>query len=92
VTNAAFRQQSDELGGIKGLATGPDRALYASFHKAILRIALEGDVTTILNPVVVENCEPSTEATWAVEGPGLQGLAVDAHGNMFVAASRAGGL
>jgi hypothetical protein len=80
--NPAFRRTSDELGGIKGLAIGPDGSLYASYPKAVLKFALDGEVTTFLNPVVVADCE---KVTWG--GDGLRGLAVDPGGAVYVAAT-----
>ena len=80
--NPAFRRTSDELGGIKGLAIGPDGSLYASYPKAVLKFALDGGVTTFLNPVVVADCE---KVTWG--GDGLRGLAVDPGGTVYVAAT-----
>jgi hypothetical protein len=84
--NPAFRRASDELGGIKGLAFGPDDLLYASYPKAIIKFGLDGKSTTVLNPVVVVDCEqpppPATDAP-----PSLRGLAVDANGVFYVAAT-----
>jgi DNA-binding beta-propeller fold protein YncE len=81
----AFRGTSDELGGIKGLAVGPDGSLYASYPKAILKFTLAGKISTILNPVVVPDCEkksPSVE-----DAPSLRGLVVDERGVVYVAAT-----
>jgi len=80
----AFRQTSDGLGGIKGLAVGPGGSLYASYPKAILKFALDGKVTTLLNPVVVADCEKQPPVE---DAPFLRGLAVDAHGAVYVAAT-----
>ena len=75
---------SDKLGGIKGLAVGPDGSLYASYPKAVLKFALDGQVTTLLNPVIVVDCvkQPPVE-----EVPFLRGLAVDEHGAVYTAAT-----
>jgi hypothetical protein len=54
------------LGGITGLAAGPGRLLYASCRRAVLKITLDGKVSTLLNPVVVDDCDkhpPSTAKT-----------------------------
>jgi hypothetical protein len=80
----AFRRTSDELGGIKGLAVGPDGSLYASYPKAVLKFTLDGKVTTLLNPVVVADCEKQPPVE---DAPFLRGLAVDAHGVVYVAAT-----
>ena len=83
--NPAFRRASDELGGIKGLAIGPDGSLYASYPKAILRFALDGKVTTMLNPVVVADCDKDPASS--EDAPFLRGLTVDSHGIVYVAAT-----
>src|SRR6266702_4609907 len=80
----AFRRTSDELGGIKGLAVGPDGSLYASYPKAVLKFTLDGKVSTVLNPVVVADCEKQPPVD---DAPFLRGLAVDAHGVVYVAAT-----
>lgn len=78
------RRTSDELGGIKGLAIGPDGSLYASYPKAVLIFTLDGKVTTLLNPVVVADSEKQPPVK---DAPFLRGLAVDAHGVVYVAAT-----
>jgi sugar lactone lactonase YvrE len=83
--NSAFRHTSDELGGIKGLAVGPGGSLYASYPKAILKFALDGKVTTLLNPVVVADCDKEPSSTG--DAPSLRGLAVDARGTVYAAAT-----
>ena len=80
--NPTFRKTSDELGGIKGLAIGPHGSLYASYPRAVLKFTPDGKVTTLLNPVVVADCQPAAE-----DAPFLRGLAVDAHGVVYVAAT-----
>jgi SMP-30/gluconolaconase/LRE-like protein len=80
----AFRRTSDELGGIKGLAVGPGGSIYASYPKAVLKFTLDGKVTTLLNPVVVADCEKQPAVK---DAPFLRGLAVDAYGVIYVAAS-----
>lgn len=79
-----FRRTSDELGGIKGLAAGPDGSLYASYPKAVLKFTLDGKVTTLLNPVVVADCEKQPPVE---EAPFLRGLALDSNGVVYVAAT-----
>ncbi|MDB6055928.1 MAG: hypothetical protein JWN25_3451 [Verrucomicrobiales bacterium] len=79
-----FGRTSDELGGIKGLAVGPSGSLYASYPKAVLKFSSDGKFTTLLNPVVVADCEkqPAVE-----DAPFLRGLAVDEQGVVYVAAT-----
>jgi sugar lactone lactonase YvrE len=73
------------LGGIKGLASGPDGSLYVAYPKAIQKITMDGRVTTLADPVVVSDCEKDVPAGEAE--PFLRGLAVDSHGVVYVAAT-----
>ena len=78
--SSAFRHTSDELGGIKGLAVGPDASLYASYPKAVLKFGLDGKVTTLLNPVLVADCDKDPSSSG--DAPSLRGLVVDARGTV----------
>ena len=79
---------SEKLGGIKGLAVGPDGALYASYPKAVLKITTDGKVTTLANPVVVTDGDKDIVEGFAKdELPYLRGLAVDARGTVYAAAT-----
>jgi ribosomal protein L24E len=85
--NPALAKISEQLGGIKGLAQGPDGSLYASYPKAILKISLGGAFTNFLNPVIVTDCDlnvPSNDA------PFLTGLTVDTNGDIYAAATGCG--
>lgn len=85
--NPSLLQMSEKLGGIKGLASGPDGSLYASYAKAILKIKTDGRFSTLVNPVVTNACElnvPSKDSPW------LRGLAVDSRGVVYAAASGCG--
>ena len=76
---------SEQLGGIKGLAIGPDGSFFLSYPKAVLRVARDGSFTTLLNPVVAPDCDkhpPSIQ-----DAPSLRGLVVDPHGIVYVAAT-----
>ena len=77
-----LRQTSDEMGGIKGLAVGPDGSLYASYPKAVLKFTLDGKVTTVLNPVPVSDREKQPPVQ---DAPSLRGLAVNSLGAIYVA-------
>jgi sugar lactone lactonase YvrE len=73
------------LGGIKGLAAGPDGSLYVAYPKAIQRITMEGIVTTLADPLVLRDCDkdvPTGESE-----PFLRGLAVDPRGVVYTAAT-----
>lgn len=80
-----LRRIADEKGGIKGLAVGPDGSLFVSYPKAVLKIARDGVFTTVLDPVVLADCEKHPPAIQ--DAPALRGLAVDAHGVVYVAAT-----
>src|SRR5262245_60870618 len=81
--NPSLRQISEELGWIKGLAIGSDGSLYASYPKAVLKITMDGTITTLVNPVVVNDCELKVAAK---DSPWLRGLAVSSRGIVYVAA------
>lgn len=85
--NPSLGQISKGLGGIKGLALGPDGSLYLSYPKAVLTITLEGKITTLVNPVVVKDCNLNVSSD---EAPFLRGIAIDSHGVTYVAASGCG--
>lgn len=78
---------SAQMGGIRGLAQGPDGSLYFSYQKAIYTITLSGEITPFINPVVVNDCNLNVSAHVA---PFLTGLTLDSSGNMYVAASGCG--
>ena len=72
---------SEKLGGIKGLAVGPDGALYASYPKAVLKITTDGKVTAVAESVQVADADKDIfEGTPKDELPNLRGLAVDGAG------------
>jgi sugar lactone lactonase YvrE len=79
---------SEKLGGIKGLAVGPDGALYASYPKAVLKITTDGKVTAVAESVQIADAEKDIfEGTPKDELPNLRGLAVDARGTVYAAAT-----
>jgi len=85
--NSSLRQTSEKLGGIKGLTSSPDGSLYITYSRAILKIAMDGKFTTLVNPVHVKDCDlnvPSNDA------PFLRGLALDSRGIVYAAASGCG--
>jgi hypothetical protein len=52
-----LKEMTDKLGGIKGLASGPDGSLYATFPSAVLKIKLDGTLTTLIHPIVLKDCD-----------------------------------
>jgi hypothetical protein len=83
--NPELRRVAEQLGGIKGLACGVDGSLYASYPKAVVRITTDGKSTILANPIVVNDCDKDVPT--GEEEPFLRGLAVDALGTVYVAAT-----
>jgi sugar lactone lactonase YvrE len=78
-------ESARRLGGIKGLASGPDGSLYVAYPKAIQRITLDGKVTMLADPVVVSDCDKDVPP--GDTEPSLRGLAVDPQGIVYAAAT-----
>ena len=83
LVNPKLRDLGERLGGIKGLAVGPGGTLYASYPEAIVKIQADGSFAAVADRVVVKDCR-------AGKLPDLRGLAVDADGTIFVAATGCG--
>jgi hypothetical protein len=88
LASPAMKARVKELGGIKGLASGPDDSLYATCPGAVLKVKLNGTFTTVKQPVIVPDCDrylpPNTPPAFE---PFLTGLAVDSRRNIFLAAT-----
>lgn len=88
VTPPRMKARVDELGRIKGLASGPDDALYATCLGAVLKVKLDGTFTTLKQPVLVPDCDrflpPNTPAA---HEPFLTGVAVNSRGDIYLAAT-----
>jgi sugar lactone lactonase YvrE len=79
-------EKTDE--GVLGLATGPNGSVYVSTWDAILRVNQDGSVTTVVHPVVVKDCdEDPADHKPSNRLPNLRGLAVDAQGTVYAAAT-----
>ena len=83
-----LRLITDKLGGIKGLASGPEDTLFATCPGAVLQIKLDGTGSALVHPVSLEDC--GKQPTADLSEPGLRGLAVDDHGTVFAAATSCG--
>jgi hypothetical protein len=83
VTN--LKDTVTKLDGIKGLAAGPDHSIYVATPSAVLKIKLDGTLSTLVHPIVLKDCDSFLPA--GIRAPGLRGLAVDEHGNVYAAAS-----
>lgn len=73
------------LGGIKGLASGPDGSLYVAYPRTVQKITPDGRVTTLADPVVINDCDEDVAPGEAE--PSLRGLAVDSHGLVYASAT-----
>ncbi len=74
--------------GVLGLASGPNDSIYVSTWNAILRVNQDGTVTTVVQPVVVNDCdEDPADHKPSNRLPYLRGLAVDARGTVYAAAT-----
>jgi len=85
---ADFAKTAEKLGGIKGLATGPDGSFYVTFPKAVHKITTDGKVAAVAESVeVADGDKDIVEGFPKEELPYLRGLAVDARGTVYAAAT-----
>jgi hypothetical protein len=83
-----LKERMDELGGIKGLATGPDDSLYAVTPGVVLKIKLDGTFAIVKERIVPAECDRDLPAnTPAAYEPFLAGLTVSSTGDIYLAAS-----
>src|SRR5262249_19844300 len=80
-----LRATAERLGGIKGLAAGPDRSLYVAYPRSVKKLTSAGAVTALADPVVAPDCDRDVPAD--IPEPYLRGLAVDSHGTAYAAAT-----
>jgi hypothetical protein len=88
VLTPGLKETVEKLGGITGLATGPDRCLYAACPSAVLKVGPDGTASTLVHPVVVVDCDedfPDGNPDFPL--PALRGLAVDTEGTVYAAAT-----
>jgi DNA-binding beta-propeller fold protein YncE len=76
--------QAQKLGGIKGLACGPDGSLYVSYPQAVQKVTVEGHASMLAEGIEMDRSHVADPAT---PGPYLRGLAVAADGTVYAAAS-----
>jgi hypothetical protein len=75
--------------GITGLATAPNGSLYLACWNSLLKVTMDGSVTTLVHPVVVSNCDedPADHKDANRGKPFLRGIAVDSSGVVYAAAT-----
>ena len=73
--------------GISGLATGPEGSLYLACNNAVLKVKADGTFTKVAEKVEVKDCDEDIPDDPTVRMPALRGLAVDAKGTVYVAAT-----
>jgi sugar lactone lactonase YvrE len=74
--------------GVTGLATGPNGFVYVSTWDSILRVNHDGVVSMVVHPVVVKDCDDDpADHKPSNRLPYLRGLAVDAAGTVYAAAT-----
>lgn len=85
-----LKETAERLGGIKGLASGPDGSLYATCPSAVLRIKPDETVTTLAHPIVLTDVDTDLPPdTPDDQKPFLRGLAVDSKDRVYAAATGA---
>jgi hypothetical protein len=84
-----LKKRLEELNeGVTGLAAGPDGALFVACPNAILKVTMDGKVTTFLHPVVVKDRDDDfakSSRTRAFHSPYLRGLDVTPDGTIYAA-------
>ena len=73
---------------VTGLAAGPDGSLFVACPNAILKVKVDGTVTTLVHPVVVKDCDnafASEPASPFFHAPYLRGLDVTEEGTVYAA-------
>jgi sugar lactone lactonase YvrE len=88
VVTAGLKETVEKLGGITGLAPGPDGYLYAACPSAVLKVGPDGTASTLVHPVAVADCDedfPDGNPDFPL--PALRGLAVDTQGTVYAAAT-----
>ena len=75
--------------GITGLAAAPDSSLYIACWNSLLKVSMDGSVTTLVHPVVVGDCdEDPADHREANRGlPLLRGIDVDSSGTIYATAT-----
>jgi hypothetical protein len=72
---------------VSGLAAGRDGTLFVACPNAILKVKMDGTVTTLVHPVVVKDCElvPKESTSRFFHSPYVRGLDVTEEGSVYAA-------
>jgi len=81
----AMVAEADRLGGIKGLACGPDGSLYVAYPRAVQKIGTDGHASMLVDGIAIDGCTRDVDP--AMPRPYLRGLAVAANGTIYAAAT-----
>jgi hypothetical protein len=75
--------------GVTGLACAPDGSLYVACWNSLLKVTMDGRVTTLAHPIVVSDCDedPADHSDINRGIPLLRGIAVDSSEDVYVAAT-----
>jgi sugar lactone lactonase YvrE len=84
---ADLDRTSAKLGGIKGMAIGPDGALFVAYPKAVYKITTDGKLSPVAESIDVVCGEQDIVEENKNELPYLRGLAVDSRGIVYAAAT-----
>lgn len=88
--SAALQDKLAQLGdGITALTVGPDGRIYAGTWKGFVKLERDGSIAEIRHPLVVNDCDrdPADHQPANASSPLFRGIAVDARGNVYLAAT-----
>jgi len=78
------------IGGVTGMASGPDGSLFVTDGSILLKVTLSGGISTVVAKVLVDDCLddlPAPHVRGSPAAPFLRGLAVDSKGDVYAAAN-----
>jgi sugar lactone lactonase YvrE len=71
--------------GVTGLAAGPDGLLYVASPSSLFQVKLDGTLTSLVSPAVLQDCDEDLPPNW--RAPGFRGLTVETNGTVYAAAA-----